>query len=71
MSALREDLHRMIDGLGDAEMAQAQRVLRLLSGEEFQEEFAEALRLSISQAESGQTIDCHSLEEMIEKVLGE
>jgi hypothetical protein len=70
MQESRETLHRLIDQLPDAALSTAQQFLESLSGESVVPEFAESIRRGIAEADAGQTIVCHSYEEMVEKILG-
>jgi hypothetical protein len=70
MSASRDALHQLIDGLPDAELAAAQRFLEFLSQEPVGPNFAAAIRRGIAQADAGDTIVCRSYDEMVAKVLG-
>jgi hypothetical protein len=61
----------MIDRLPDAELGAALRFLKFLSQEPAEPPLAASIRRGITEADAGQTIICHSYDEMVEKVLGE
>lgn len=69
MSATREELHDLIEQLPEGEVALARRFLRFLSEEAIGDEFAASIRRGISQANSGQTTEFGSYDEMVEKLL--
>ena len=69
MAAARETLHDLIDKLPEKELRVAQRFLEFLSQEPVGPELAASIRRGIAQADAGQTIVCHSYDEMVEKLL--
>jgi len=66
----REELHRLVDRLPDAELPTAHRFLEFLSQESVGPRFAASIRRGIGQADAGETIVCGNYDEMVEKVLG-
>ena len=70
MAANRDTLHHLIDTLPDAEIPAAQRFLEFLAQEPVGPVFAESIRRGLTQADNGETIVCHSYEDMVEKLLG-
>ena len=71
MAALRNDLHEMIERLPDAELEAARRYLEFLSQEPVGPDFAASIRRGMRQAQAGQTVVCHSYDEMVDKILGQ
>lgn len=70
MAAARDDLHDLVDRLPDAEVAAARRFLEFLSQEPVGPVFAASLRRGMEQADAGNTVVCHTYDEMAEKLLG-
>jgi len=68
MAPTRDQLHDLVEQLPDDELTTAQRFLLFLSQPPINAEFAASMRRGIAQAEHGDTIDCHSYEEMVEKL---
>ena len=64
MPAIRTDLHELVERLPETELPAARRFLEFLSTEPVGP-------AGIEQADSGQTIDCHNYDEMVEKILHE
>ncbi len=71
MAITRDQLHQLVDGLPEQEMAPAQRFLLFLSQEAISEELGGSIRQGLSQAEAGEAIVCRNFDEMVEKILGE
>lgn len=53
MAITREQLHRLVEGLPEQEIAAAQRFLLFLSQETIDEEFAQSIQRGSAQADSG------------------
>ena len=70
MSASRDALHQLVDGLPDAELAAARRFLEFLSQETVGPRFAESIRRGLADSDAGRTIVCGNYDEMVAKVLG-
>jgi hypothetical protein len=70
MAADRDALHQLIDHLPEAEVPAAQRFLEFLAHERIGPVFAESIRRGIAQANAGESIDCQSYDDMVEKLLG-
>lgn len=71
MAITREQLHELVDGLPEQEMAVAQRFLLFLSQEAIGEKFGGSVRRGLAQSEAGETTVCRNYDEMVEKILGE
>ncbi len=71
MSAARDHLHQLIEGLPDAELDAAQRFLEFLSLEPIGPSFAKSIRRGVAQADAGQTTVCDSYDDMAAKILSE
>ena len=69
MNGARDALHTLVDQLPEAELGAARRFLEFLSQEEIGPELAASIRRGISEANRGETIVCHSYDEMVEKLL--
>jgi hypothetical protein len=70
MAVSRETVHSLIERLPDDELNAAQRYLEFLSQEPIGPAFAGSIRRGIAEAEAGQTVVCHTYDEMVEKLLG-
>jgi hypothetical protein len=69
MAAARNDLHDLVDRLPEAEVESARRFLESLAQEPLDPEFAASIRRGIEQANTGNTVVCHTYEEMVERLL--
>jgi hypothetical protein len=70
MSMTRDDLHCLLDRVPESELPIAERFLQFLSNEPIGPSFARSIRKGIAEIDSGSSIICHDLDEMVEKVLG-
>lgn len=71
MPITREQLHQLVEGLPEQEIAAAQRFLLFLSQETIGDEFGKAIRRGVDQANSGQTVVCRNYNEMVDQLLGD
>ena len=69
MSAMREQLHKLVDSLPEREVATAQRFLSFLAQEPIEEDFAQSIRRGLAEADSGQTIECRDYNDMVTQLL--
>jgi hypothetical protein len=69
MSMTRDDLHYLLDRIPESELPIAQRFLQFLSNEPIGPQFAQSIRKGIAEMDSGNSIICHDLDEMVQKVL--
>jgi hypothetical protein len=67
MPMSREQLHELVEGLPEQEIATAQRFLVYLSEQNFSVEFAASVRRGLEQADAGQIIGCRDYNEMVER----
>ncbi len=65
----RDVLHELVDSLPEAEIAVAERFLKVISKEPVGPEFAESIRRGLVQAEAGDTVVCRDYAEKVEKLL--
>ncbi|MBM3758655.1 MAG: hypothetical protein FJW36_00245 [Acidobacteria bacterium] len=65
----RENLHKLVDSLPEAEVALAERFLSIISKEPIGPEFADSIRRGLAQADAGDTVVCRDFAEMVEKLL--
>ncbi|MCX6611159.1 MAG: hypothetical protein NTW74_09955 [Acidobacteria bacterium] len=65
----RDVLHELFDSLPEAEIAVAERFLKVISKAPVGPEFAESIRRGLAQAEAGDTVVCRDFAEMVEKLL--
>jgi hypothetical protein len=70
MAVPRDTLNDLVDRLPDADLSVAQRFLESLSQDRVDAAFAASIRRGIAEVDAGQTIDCHSYDDMVEKLLG-
>ena len=70
MSTSRDELHALVEGLPEGELAAAQRFLLFLSQESFTDEFAASIRRGLKQADSGETVECRNYSDMVDQILG-
>jgi hypothetical protein len=70
MQEPRDELHRLVDGLPDAELSAARRFLQFLSEDSIRPEFAALIRRGIAQADARETIICNDYDDMVAKLLG-
>lgn len=71
MPITREQLHQLVEGLPEQEIAAAQRFLLFLSQETIGDEFGQSIRRGLDQANSGQTVVCRNYNEMVDQLLGD
>ena len=71
MPVTREQLHQLVEGLPEQEIAAAQRFLLFLSQETIGDEFGQSIRRGLDQANSGQTVVCRNYNEMVDQLLGD
>jgi hypothetical protein len=71
MSMMRDDLHYLLDRIPESELPIAERFLQFLSSEPIGPVFAQSIRNGIAEMDSGNSIICHNLDEMVDKVLGD
>ncbi|MFN7921565.1 MAG: hypothetical protein U0Q16_15795 [Bryobacteraceae bacterium] len=67
----REQLHALVDGLPEQEVAMAHRFLLFLAQEPIGEQFSRSIRRGVEQANAGDTVVCGNYSEMVKKVLGD
>ena len=71
MPITREQLHQLVEGLPEQEIAAAQRFLLFLSQETIGDQFGQSIRRGLDQANSGQTVVCRNYNEMVDQLLGD
>jgi len=69
MAAARNDLHDLIDRLPDAEVEAARCFLKSLAQEPVGPVFAASIRRGMEQVDAGNTVVCHTYEEMVGQLL--